>query len=106
LINHLYQIFADRGYPDVMWSEDIVAALCANEDWPWREYRGLGSTHQPRPLRQTDLAMMLHQFDARIRPRSVRIGRRIAKGYRLEELDLQFRSYCADYRPRRMEAAQ
>jgi len=106
LINHLYQIFADRGYPNAMWSEDIVVALCANEDWPWREYRGLGSTHQPRPLRQTDLAMMLHQFDARIRPRSVRIGRRIAKGYRLEELDLQFRSYCADYRPRRMEAAQ
>ena len=106
LINHLYQIFADRGYPNAMWSEDIVVALCANEDWPWREYRGLGSTHQPRPLRQTDLAMMLHQFDARIRPRSVRIGRRIAKGYRLEELDLQFRSYCADYQPRRMEAAQ
>jgi hypothetical protein len=106
LINHLHQIFADRGYPKAMWSEDVVAVLCANEDWPWREYRGLAGTYQPRPLRQTDLAIMLHQFDARIRPRSVRIGARIAKGYRLEELDLQFRSYCADYRPRRMEAAQ
>jgi Protein of unknown function (DUF3631) len=106
LINHLHQIFADRGHPTAMWSEDIVAALCANDDWPWREYRGPAGTHQPRPLRQTDLAMMLHQFDARIRPRSVRIGARIAKGYRLEELDLQFRSYCADYQPHRMEAAQ
>jgi hypothetical protein len=89
-----------------MWSEDIVAALCANEDWPWREYRGLAGTYQPRPLRQTDLAIMLHQFDARIRPRSVRIGKRTAKGYRLEELDPQFRSYCTDYQPRKMEAAQ
>jgi hypothetical protein len=106
LINHLDQVFADRGYPKAMWSEDIVAALCANEDWPWREYRGLGGTYQPRALRQTDLAIMLHQFDARIRPRSVRIGKRTAKGYRLEELEPQFRSYCADYRPRRMEAAE
>jgi hypothetical protein len=106
LINHLHQIFAARGYPTAMWGADIVSALCANEDWPWREYRGLAGTHQPRPLRQTDLAMMLRQFDARIRPRSVRIGRRTAKGYWLEELDLQFRSYCTDYQPRRMEAAQ
>jgi hypothetical protein len=106
LINHLHQIFADRGYPNAIWSEDIVAALRANEDWPWSEYRGPRGEHQPRALRQTDLAMMLHQFDARIRPRSVRIGRRIAKGYRLEELDLQFRAYCTDYRPRRTEAAE
>ena len=83
----------------------MVAALCANEDWPWREYRGPKGTHQPRQLRQTDLAMMLHQFDARIRPRSVRIGARIAKGYRLEELEPQFRAYCTDYRPRGSEAA-
>jgi hypothetical protein len=59
LINHLHQIFADRGYPKAMWSEDIVAALCANEDWPWHEYRGPAGTHQPRPLRQTDLAITL-----------------------------------------------
>src|SRR5262249_12635782 len=31
LIRHLHQTFADRGYPKAMWSEDIVAALCANE---------------------------------------------------------------------------
>jgi putative DNA primase/helicase len=106
LINHLHQVFADRGYPAGMWSAEIVAVLNANEDWPWREYRGLAGTYQPRPLRQTDLAIMLHQFDARIRPRSVRIGTRTAKGYKLEELEPQFRSYCADYRPHRMEAAQ
>jgi hypothetical protein len=106
LIKHLHQIFADRGYPKAMWGENIVAVLNANEDWPWREYRGLAGTYQPRPLRQTDLAIMLHQFDARIRPRSVRIGARTAKGYRLEELEPQFRAYCADYRPQRMEAAQ
>ncbi len=106
LIGHLHQIFAERGYPKAMWSEDIVGALCANEDWPWREYRGPRGEHQPRPLRQTDLATMLHQFDARIRPRSVRIGRRIAKGYQLEWLEPQFRAYCEDYRPHRMEAAQ
>jgi hypothetical protein len=105
LIGHLHQIFADRGYPKAMWSEDMVAALCANEDWPWREYRGPKGTHQPRQLRQTDLAMMLHQFDARIRPRSVRIGARTAKGYRLEWLEPQFRAYCTDYRPRGSEAA-
>jgi hypothetical protein len=105
-INHLHQVFADRGYPKAMWGADIVTVLCANEDWPWREYRGPTGTHQPRPLRQNDLAAMLHQFDARIRPRSVRIGARIAKGYRLEELEPQFRAYCTDYRPRRMEAAQ
>jgi hypothetical protein len=106
LIKHLHQIFADRGYPNAMWSEDIVAALRANEDWPWSEYRGPRGEHQPRALRQTDLAMMLHQFDARIRPRSVRIGRRIAKGYRLEWLDPQFRAYCDTYQPRRTEAAE
>jgi hypothetical protein len=106
LINHLHQVFAERGYPKAVWGENIVAVLNANEDWPWREYRGLAGTYQPRPLRQTDLAMMLRQFDARIRPRSVRIGARIAKGYRLEELEPQFRSYCTDYQPRKMEAAQ
>jgi hypothetical protein len=107
LINHVHQIFADRGYPTAMWGVDIVTALCANEDWPWgREYRGPRGAHQPRPLRQNDLAEMLRQFDARIRSRSVRIGKRTAKGYRLEQLEPQFRAYCADYQPRRMEAAQ
>jgi hypothetical protein len=106
LINHLHLIFAERGYPKAMWSEDIVTALRANEDWPWREYRGPAGMHHPRPLTQNDLAAMLHQFDARIRPKSVRIGKRTAKGYRLEWLEPQFRSYCADYRPHRMEAAQ
>jgi hypothetical protein len=106
LINHLHQIFADRGYPKAMWGADLVSALCADEDWPWTEYRGPRGEHQPRPLRQTDLATMLRQFDMRIHSRSVRIGARTAKGYRLEQLEPQFRSYCADYRPRRMEAAQ
>jgi hypothetical protein len=105
LVNHLHQIFAERGYPTAMWSDDIVVALRAHEDWPWSEYRGPAGKFQPRPLRQSDLAMMLHQFDARIRPRSVRIGKRIAKGYRLDQLEPQFRAYCADYRPRKSEAA-
>ena len=105
LINHLHQIFAERGYPTAMWSDDIVVALCAHEDWPWSEYRGPAGKFQPRRLRQTDLAVMLHQFDARIRPRSVRIGERTAKGYRLDQLDTQFRAYCTDYRPRKSEAA-
>ena len=34
VINHLHHIFAERGNPTAMWSEDIVAALRANEDWP------------------------------------------------------------------------
>jgi Protein of unknown function (DUF3631) len=106
LISHLHQVFAERGYPSAMWSADIVAALLANEDWPWREYRGARGELQPRPLRQTDLATMLHQFDARIRPRSVRIGRGIAKGYQLDWLEPQFRAYCADYRPHRMGVVQ
>ena len=105
LINHLHQTFAERGYPVAMWSDDIVGALRAREDWPWSEYRGPAGKFQLRPLRQTDLAAMLHQFDARIRPRSVRIGQRTAKGYRLEQLDPQFRAYCPDYRPRETEAA-
>jgi hypothetical protein len=105
LINHLHQIFAARGYPTAMWSADIVSALCADEDWPWSEYRGREGKNQPRPLRQNDLAAMLHQFDARIRPRSVRIGARTAKGYRLEWLEPQFRAYCTDYRPSESEAA-
>jgi hypothetical protein len=105
LINHLHQIFAERGYPTAMWGEDIVAALCAHEDWPWNEYRGPAGRFQPRPLRKTDLAAMLHQFDARIRPRSVRIGARTAKGYRLDQLEPQFRAYCTDYRPHESEAA-
>ena len=104
LIRDLHQVFAERGYPTAMWSEDIVTALVANEDWPWREYRGREGRNQPRSLRQGDLAAMLHQFDARIRSRSVRIGERTAKGYRLDQLEPQFRAYCAD-RPRKSEAA-
>jgi hypothetical protein len=46
LINHLHQVFADRGYPKAMWSEDIVAALCANEDWPNAD----GSPFTPTPI--------------------------------------------------------
>ena len=106
LIRHLHQVFVERGYPKAMWSRDVVAALCANEDWPWSEYRGPFGKSQPRPLRQTDLAMMLHQFDARIRPRSVRIGQRTSKGYQFEQLEPQFAAYCEDYRPRKMEAAE
>jgi hypothetical protein len=106
LIRHLHQIFAERGYPTAMWSTDIVTALCANEDWPWHEYRGSEGRYQPRPLRQADLARMPQQFDARIRPRSVRVGDRTAKGYQLEGLEPQFRAYCDDYRPGGMEAAQ
>jgi Protein of unknown function (DUF3631) len=106
LIRHLHQIFAERGYPTAMWGADIVAALLAQEDWPWSEYRGPAGKFQPRPLRQTDLALMLHQFDARIRPRSVRIGERTAKGYPLEQLEPQFAAYCEDYQPRKMEAAE
>jgi hypothetical protein len=79
-INHLHQIFADRGYPKAMWSEDIVAAPRANEDWPWNAYRGREGKNQPRPLTQNDLADMLHQFDARIHSRSVRIGATYPQG--------------------------
>jgi hypothetical protein len=106
LIGHLHEVFAVRGYPKAIWSDDIVAALRASEDWPWREYRGPEGRNQPRPLRQTDLAAMLHQFDARIRPRSVRIGKRTQKGYLLEQLDPQFRAYCDHYQPGKMETAQ
>jgi hypothetical protein len=106
LVNHLHEIFAERGYPNAMWSADLVSILRAREDGPWSEFCGLAGNKQPRPLRQTDLATMLHQFNVRIRPRSVRIGQTTLKGYYLDHLEPQFKAYCANYKPRQSKAAE
>jgi hypothetical protein len=98
LIKHLWQVFAADGYPTGMWSEDVVKALLANDEWPWKEFRGVSGQGTPRKLRQTDLAAMLKQFDAALRPRNMRVGKLVRKAFLREALEPHWRSYCPEYR--------
>ena len=57
---------------DRMFSTDLVERLCAREDWPWGALRtGMLTPH--------GLAKRLSDFD--VRPKNLRIGDRLTKGY-------------------------
>lgn len=74
LLGDIRDAFRERGVARIF-TEDLLADLCAREDRPWREWR-----HGNR-LTAIQLAKLLKPFG--IRPRSMRDGGGNAKGYEL-----------------------
>jgi Protein of unknown function (DUF3631) len=77
LLADLHRLFHPEGMPALteMHSADIVAALTAEDDSPWRDLWG-------KPLDQRRLASELRNYG--VRPKQLRIGGKSAKGYETE----------------------
>jgi hypothetical protein len=74
LLVDLRATFGDR---DAMHSLDIVATLVAMDEAPWADLRG-------KPIDQRRLAKLLSKYG--VRSDDVRIGSKVAKGYKREWL--------------------
>jgi hypothetical protein len=81
LLEDLRGIFGER---DAMHSLEIVAALTAIDEAPWADLRG-------KPIDQRRLAQMLKKYG--VKSDDVRIGARVAKGYKRECLHEQWGRY-------------
>ena len=68
-----------------VFSRDLVAELVANTDRPWCEVR------KGKAVTETWLAQQLRPYG--IKPRTIRIGDRVAKGYVKEDFMDTFRRY-------------
>lgn len=90
-------IFDRRPTVDRLPSAAIVAELVDLADGRWSEWRGLQDDRMPRRLTQVGLALMLAPFG--IRPKTIWPPRRgatdkIEKGYRREQFEAAWASYC------------
>jgi putative DNA primase/helicase len=72
-----------------MFSQDIVAALVAIEDGPWKFY---GGKDRDKPITQNGLARLLKP----IAPQNLRIGAMQAKGYERHQFEEDFERYLGD----------
>jgi len=86
LIHDTYRIFKDEGWPEVIKSGDLAAALNKIESSPWSEYgRGKGLT-------PTKIATMFRTFE--IRPDQRRdSGGKVIRGYWQNDLEDTFKGY-------------
>ena len=75
LLADVRTVFGDR---DRMWSAELCERLAAMEEAPWGDMYG-------KPIDPRRLSRMLGQYDG-IKPRDVRIGDRVARGYQREDL--------------------
>jgi Protein of unknown function (DUF3631) len=73
---------------EAQFSKELCAVLDVQEDWPWGSWATRGVSPGFRPA---DTAKPLKRFG--IRPRSVRLGRETAKGYRREQFKNGWRRY-------------
>src|SRR5205823_11440340 len=70
---------------DRIFSRELVAALAGCEDRPWGELR------KGRPVTEMWLAQQLRPYG--IKPRTIRVGELVAKGYLQEDFMDTFRRY-------------
>ena len=70
---------------DRMFSRDLVRALSGYTDRPWVELR------RGKALTETWLAQQLRPYG--VRPKTIRIGKELGKGYMQEEMIETFRRY-------------
>jgi hypothetical protein len=88
LLDNIRTVFpADR-----IASVALVKTLIEIEDAPWSEWRGLRDDRPARKLTQTELAFLLRPFG--IRPRSIRLGDTICKGYLRSWFEPAWAAYC------------
>lgn len=88
LLADLVQVFDQRG-DNHLFTDDVVNALVALEDRPWREWK------RGRPLSARGLARLLAPFG--VKPRQIRKGETTRKGYRRSELEDNFTRYLPSY---------
>jgi hypothetical protein len=84
LLEDVRALFAERE-TDTFFSSVLVPALNEIETSPWAEW------NKRRGLTAPSLAKLLHRYE--IKPRSVRIGVDLAKGYKLEAFRDAFQRY-------------
>jgi Protein of unknown function (DUF3631) len=85
------RIFLARGI-DRITSATLIEALLALDEGFWADWRGPNDDRPPRKLNQSDLSRLLRPFQ--IRPRSIRLGDRTARGYMREWFESAWASYC------------
>jgi hypothetical protein len=96
LLGDIRDIFDVRGV-DRLPSKRIVDHLNAADNGLWSEWRGIHGNQQPHNLSQGELARLLEPFQ--IRPQTIRFlcddsEKATAKGYRREQFEGAWRSYC------------
>jgi len=84
LLMDIYVVFA-VSRSERIFSRDLVAALLGCGDRPWSELR------KGKPVTETWVAQQLRTYG--IKPRTIRIGELVAKGYVQEEFMDTFRRY-------------
>jgi Protein of unknown function (DUF3631) len=84
LLDDLHTVFTEHGDPDCLFTDDIIRSLVAMDDAPWADIRG-------KALEARSLSRRLSKYE--VKPRTVRIGDRTAKGYARADLVDPFSRY-------------
>jgi hypothetical protein len=112
LLADICTVFNARGVNRIG-SGDLVAALLANDDRPWSEWRGIRDDQRPRELTQLELARALRLFG--IGPRSIwQPGKRTVKSRSIKRIRAPgfrtgmgfLRRYARGRRPRAADASR
>lgn len=85
LLGDIRDVFAERGDPKVLYSHEIVDALTARQDRPWKKMR------DREPLDENKLSFFLKPFG--VRPKERRRDGVKARGYLHDDLAPVFASY-------------
>ena len=94
LIAHIKEIFDVQKCAAIK-SQDLIAALCKDEDSEWLRFE------KNRPISSVDLARILHTFG--VQPAQIWFGPKQGRGYRREWLEDAFSRYCPEIRPPHQE---
>lgn len=86
LLRALWHLFLIH---EAMWTRDIVAAFNRDDALPFGEW------HEGRGIKPIDVSRLLSPY--RIRPRTVRLGGKTAKGYHREQFKEAWERYGADF---------
>jgi len=87
LLRDLQRLFA-QAHKDRLASEDLIAALHTLEDRPWAEYG-----EKRKPISKNQVAALLSHFN--IKPRPVRRGTAVFRGYLRQDCEDTFERYLA-----------
>jgi putative DNA primase/helicase len=86
LLRDIRGIFENKGNPDAVTTDDILAGLHEIEERPWNEYGRAG-----KPISSVQLARLLKPFE--VKPRNVSITGNRAKGYPRERFTDAWKRY-------------
>jgi hypothetical protein len=97
LLGDIREVFREREVTRIF-TEDLLADLCARDDRPWREWRNVNR------LTAIQLARLLKPFD--VRPRSMRDSGGNAKGYELAAFTMPSRGISSPTRHTRHKSSR